>query len=161
MTSVVAIRAYEDRDHDGVLAVLRDLQRWEYQLATRIKAPEDLGPDYIAAMLNDVAKHRGVVLVAEHGTEIVGYCSLLTHCDSSEDIDEIFYTYAYINDLGVAANMRSRGIGAKLVSAAEDIARREGLSWLRLSVLAANGAARRFYERQGFGENLILLEKQL
>lgn len=161
MTTAALIRPYEDRDHDGVIEVVRDLQRWEGALVSRIKPPEDIGPDYIAGMLADVSKHRGVVLVAELNATIVGYCSLLTHCDSSDDLDEVFYTYAHVNDLGVLASMRSQGIGSLLITAAEAVARREGLPWLRLSVLPANTKARRFYAHHGFGDRLIGLEKAL
>jgi ribosomal protein S18 acetylase RimI-like enzyme len=157
----VKIRPYTEHDHDGLLRVVHDLQASEHVLFPRMKSPGELGSEYVASVLAEVEKHGGALLVAEADSLVAGYCSLLTHCDSGEDYDESFYSYAYVGDLGVLKSHRSRGIGAALLYQAEAIARREGLPWLRLSVLAANSAGRRFYQRLGFNEHLIEMEKPL
>ena len=48
-----------------------------------------------------------------------------------------------------------------LMAAAERFARGEGAHVLRLGVLDKNEAARRFYARQGFGEQAHVLTKRL
>ena len=45
---------------------------------------------------------------------------------------------------------RGRGIGSRLLSAAEDEARRRGLPYMGLMVTEDNAAARRLYERAGY-----------
>jgi ribosomal protein S18 acetylase RimI-like enzyme len=157
----VKIRPYTEHDHDGMLQVVYHLQASEFAHFPRMKSPSDLGPDYVASVLAEVKKHRGTLLVAEADSLVAGYCALLTYCDSGEDYDESFYSYAYVSDLGVRESHRNRGIGAALLHHAEAIARREGLPWLRLSVLAANSAGRRLYQRLGFNEHLIEMEKPL
>jgi ribosomal protein S18 acetylase RimI-like enzyme len=161
MTSGVAIRPYEDRDLNGVIAVARDLQQAERILFARMKSPNEIGESYVQHIRSEVQKHEGTLLVAELAGAIVGYCSLHTHCDSSDEADEVHYHFAHVGDLAVAEAQRSSGIGALLIEEASRIARAAGLSWLRLSVLASNAAARRFYARLGFAEHLIKVEKAL
>jgi ribosomal protein S18 acetylase RimI-like enzyme len=45
--------------------------------------------------------------------------------------------------------------------ALERIAKERGNKWLRIEVLARNGGARRLYERSGFLEHLVMLEKEV
>jgi ribosomal protein S18 acetylase RimI-like enzyme len=161
MTARVTIRCFDDRDLEGVIAVARDLQYAESLLFSRMKSPQDIGQDYFSNLSREVEKHQGSFLVAELAGQIVGYCTLLTECDSSDDTDEVLYGYAYVWDLGVAAQHRNGGIGKMLIEEAERISRAAGIPWLRLSVLAANAAARRFYARQGFTDHLITVEKPL
>jgi len=56
--------------------------------------------------------------------------------------------------LAVAAPLRGRGIGralvAHVVARARDVARRHGISVLRLAVAEGNAAARRLFESAGF-----------
>jgi ribosomal protein S18 acetylase RimI-like enzyme len=161
MTTEVTIRSYDERDLDGVIAVARDLQYAESLLYSRMKSPQDIGEGYFSNMRKEVEKHQGSFLVAELAGQVVGYCTLLTECDSSDDTDETLYRYAYVWDLGVAAQYRNGGIGKMLIEEVERISRAAGIPWLRLSVLAANAAARRFYARLGFAEHLIKVEKAL
>jgi ribosomal protein S18 acetylase RimI-like enzyme len=161
MNAAVTIRGFEERDLEGVIAVARDLQHSESLLYARMKSPQDIGADYFTDMRKAVEKHQGSILVAELAGKVVGYCTLLTACDSSDDTDEVLYRYSYVWDLGVAAQHRSAGIGRILIEEAERIARAAGIPWLRLNVLAANAAARRFYSRLGFADHLITVEKAL
>ncbi len=161
MKTAVTIRSFEEHDLDGVIAVARDLQKAERMLFARMKLPEDIGKDYVSQICKSVTDHEGAFLVAEIAGIIVGYCTLLTHCDSSDEPEEAFYRYAFVGDLAVAESRRSNGIGAMLIDEAGRIAKAAGINWLRLSVLASNAAARRFYARQGFAEHLIKVEKAL
>ena len=103
----------------------------------------------------------GEGVVAEGEGAILGYASVRTSLSSEDEKDEIPYTYAHVDDLAVLASARSKGVGAALLDACEDLARAAGQRWLRLGVLAANERARAFYARQGYGEILLTLEKRL
>jgi ribosomal protein S18 acetylase RimI-like enzyme len=126
-----------------------------------MKPPSAIDGSYVSLLRSDVAEHRGRFLVAELAGQVVGYCTLFTHCDSSDETDEVFYTYAYVGDLAVDERHRGMGIGARLMSTCEMTARDAGQTWLRISVMAENDLARRFYARVGFGEHLLTLEKRL
>jgi ribosomal protein S18 acetylase RimI-like enzyme len=159
--AAVTVRPFLAADIDEVIAVLRDLQASERELFPRMSAPEAMGADYIHAIRKEAEDAGGNLFVAEVDGKIAGYCTLLTRCDSSDELDEDPYEFAYVGDLGVLAAERSKGIGARLLEECETRARAAGIQWLRLSVLAANTRARRFYAAKGFNEHLIRLEKPL
>ncbi len=157
----VTIRDYRESDEAGVIALARELQVQERTTFDRMKPEGDIGAAYVAAMMADVRAHDGRFLVAERDGMLLGYCTLLTRRDSSEEHDEVFYTYSHVSDLTVAGPERGAGIGADLLAACETIAREAGQKWLRLNVQAANSGARRFYDRHGYRELLTLMEKAL
>ncbi|MCA3560587.1 MAG: GNAT family N-acetyltransferase [Aestuariivirga sp.] len=141
--------------------MLRDLQAHEFRIYDRTRPPETMGPWYIDRLKQTTGEGRGHILVAEGDTGILGYASMLTRVSAEDERDEIPYTYAYVDDLGVLASARSRGVGAALLDACEAIAREAEQRWIRLGVLAGNERARSFYARQGYGEVLLTLEKRL
>ncbi|MCA3555126.1 GNAT family N-acetyltransferase [Aestuariivirga sp.] len=157
----LTIRDYRDGDEAAVLAVLRDLQAHELQIYDRARPPETMGNWYIDLLKQAAADGRGRILVAEGEDGVLGYAAMLTRVSAEHERDEIPYTYAYVDDLGVRAAARSRGVGAALLDACETIAREAGQGWIRLGVLAGNQRARSFYGRQGYGEMLLTLEKKL
>jgi len=157
----LTIRDLRDGDEDGVLAVLRDLQSHEFQIYDRSRPPETMGLWYIDRLKQATGEGRGRILVAEGDAGILGYASMLTRVSAEDEKDEIPYTHAYVDDLGVLASSRSKGVGALLLAACESLAREAGQRWIRLGVLAANERARAFYARQGYDEILLTLEKKL
>lgn len=161
MTTGLTIRPYAESDLESVIAILRDLFASEGKLYDRTRPASDIGPAYVADLCSEVKKSRGILLVAECDGAVVGYCTLHTHRNTEGDTDETYYEYGHIGDVGVLASHRSRGVGARLIAHCEDIVRSAGIKWIRLNVLAANTRGRRFYESQGFRENMINLEKAL
>ena len=79
----------------------------------------------------------------------------------SREVDEEEYDYAYVSDLVILADHRSRGLGRALLKRAEDHARSQGATLLRINVLAQNGVARGLYIRCGFDEHVVLLQKKV
>ena len=55
----------------------------------------------------------------------------------------------FIAYMAVEPSLRERGVGAALLAAAEDEARRRGLPYMALMVTEENAAARALYERAG------------
>lgn len=141
--------------------MLRDLQAHELRIYDRTRPPDTMGPWYIARLKEATGQGRGRILVAERAGRVVGYAAMLTAISAEDERDEIPYSYAHVDDLGVLASARSEGVGAALLEACEAIAREAGQRWIRLGVLAANERARGFYARQGYGEILLTLEKKL
>ena len=141
--------------------MLRDLQAHEFQINDRSRPPEAMGLWYIGRLKQETADGRGHILVAEGEAGILGYASLITRVSAEDEKDEVPYTYSHVDDLGVLASSRSKGVGAALLAACEALARQSGQRWLRLGVLAANERARAFYARQGYDEIRLTLEKKL
>jgi GNAT superfamily N-acetyltransferase len=84
---------------------------------------------------------EGVVLVAKLRDEVVGHVQITTHDDQP---------IAEIKNMAVAEPHQRTGVGRRLVSAAIDIARRQGATRLEVATGAADVGNLRFYQRQGF-----------
>ena len=140
---------------------MRELQAHESGVYDRMKPVEAIGPWYVEKIKASAAEHKGVILVADAGTQLLGYASLLTEVTSAEEPDEILYTYSYVGDLAVRMSHRNQGVGRALIEECERVAKAAGQKWLRLGVIAANQSAREFYSRVGLEEKFLTLEKKL
>lgn len=155
------IRTFRDSDSEAVLDIVRELQVHERQYYDRLKPPEDIGPWYIDKLKVDVDEHKGSLLVAECDGVVCGYVALLTEVSSEDAQDEILYSFSHVGDLAVLKSHRGQGIGGALMAECERLSRAAGQKWLRLSVLAGNDGARRFYDDFGLEEVFLTLEKKL
>jgi ribosomal protein S18 acetylase RimI-like enzyme len=91
------------------------------------------------------------LLIAELDGHVVGYLMLRFMGGASTwDVGE---RVAEIESLSVLSDVRSQGVGARLVSAAREL----GTERLLVGAVHANTAALRFYEREGFGPFYVLL----
>ena len=151
---MVSIRAYDDRDHDAVMALadrltvgaatFRDRDRW-------LAVVRGWVAESVAAV--DSAGHA--LLVAEDEGDVVGFAGLSTRTHFTGDLD------AYLGELVVAATHEGRGVGRRLLQAAESWARHNGFATLALDTGAANTRARELYAASGFVEEDIRLTKRL
>jgi len=133
------IRLATEADISGVAALAQ--RYWEFEAIDGFDRPR------IETLLRDLfsAPERGACWVADAGGQLCGYLLAvfmfsLEHGGLMAEIDELF----------VSQEMRSRGVGALLVTQAErDLAQR-GLVRLQLQLGVDNERARLFYERRGF-----------
>jgi len=105
------------------------------------------------ALIRDPSHH---VLVARSGASVVGLINFtirrtLSHARPSGLIDELI----------VLKKHQGRGIGKRLISAAERKCRDLGCEELEVSTEKSNSAAREFYGKCGFDEDSVLLEMSL
>lgn len=100
---------------------------------------------------------RHVVLVAAAGSEVRGMVSLQTVISTAEG-----GPVAWLEDLVVATAHRGRGLGARLLAAAESWAVRHGLARLQLVAEEANAPALEFYRRHDWQPtHLVVRRKRL
>ncbi|MFB6354851.1 MAG: N-acetyltransferase family protein [Halobacteriales archaeon] len=86
---------------------------------------------------------------------IVGFVAFALERDGLDrDVDR-----GVVENLYVVPECRGQGIGGELVTAAEDALTAAGADRVALEVMAANDAARRFYERQGYGPHRVTYER--
>lgn len=88
----------------------------------------------------------GVTLVGELSGEIVGFVD--ARLDRSPDPMHRDLLYCHIGEIAVSAKYRSRGIGERLLRAAEDWGRRNGAEFAYLEYHADNSRAGQFYQRR-------------
>jgi len=157
----ILIRDYKAGDSDQVVALVKALQAHERALYDRMRDPADMGDWYLHHLQVSCAENAGRILVAERDAEILGYACVLTDLSSAEERDEVPYRYACVLDIVVSETSRGQGIGQRLLAACEGAARGAGRRWLRITHLADNRAAGLVYERFGFRNLLIEMEKPL
>ncbi|HKU67944.1 MAG TPA: GNAT family N-acetyltransferase [Candidatus Baltobacteraceae bacterium] len=108
-------------------------------------------------LLDFVWRQSHVLLVAEHRGKRAGFVLMLdTMPDEVTRMPQGFVAY-----MAVEPSVRTRGIGSRLLAAAEDEARRRGLPYMGLMVTEENAAARALYERAGYLTERRLLCKPL
>ncbi len=155
------IRPYvSDTDGEQLRACVIELQNFEREIDPRMPSGEEIVDDYVVAMLFRCRMCDGQVLVADVDGEIAGYVTMLNRVQS-DDLDDGNLEFGLIADLIVRKAYRGTGLGRKLMAAAESFARKHGVHWLRVSVMAQNAAARKLYASTGFSEIYVELEKDL
>jgi ribosomal protein S18 acetylase RimI-like enzyme len=150
----VIVRSYEPRDRDRVLRLAERLQEgvapWRDPTAFRAAVKE-----WVREAVDSDANEKRAVFVAEDGGEVVGFVTTSTRRHFAGDLE------AYVGELVVDRGAEGRGVGRRLMTAAEEWGCREGLAHITLDTGAANARARAFYRALGYEEEDIQLTKLL
>ena len=154
------IRAFSPEDGDQVTGCIVALQTYEHAIDPRVLPGEAVVDWYLDHLLSLCREQDGTILVAEEDGRVVGFAAVQCKVPN-EDADEGDYEFALISDLGVNPPHRGRGIGRALIAACESYATDKGVRWLRIGVLGENAVARGLYERCGFSDRQVVLEKTL
>jgi GNAT superfamily N-acetyltransferase len=96
--------------------------------------------------VEETRRRRGDVLVAVVDDEVVGVTQVMVF----PHFQHTGGWCAELESVHVRGDMRGRGIGAQLLAAAEELARREGCYRVQLTSRNVRTDAHRFYEAQGF-----------
>jgi GNAT superfamily N-acetyltransferase len=68
--------------------------------------------------------------------------------------------FGYIESISVLPEARGAGIGGALLSGVEDHRATLDVEHVELTVVAANAGARRFYEREGYAEAFVTMQRR-
>lgn len=133
------VRAATVSDIPQLLALVR--RYWEFEQI----APFDALRVELTLKRLLSEQHLGAAWVAEHGGQLHGYLIAvlvlsLEHHGLMAEIDEFF----------VLAEARARGVGTRLLAAAETALAARGCVRLQLQLGAGNDAGRAFYGRRGY-----------
>jgi GNAT superfamily N-acetyltransferase len=91
-----------------------------------------------------IASPRSTVLVAEDAGALIAFLTAYLELNSVR-----FGQRCWVEDFAVDPKRRSHGVGAALLDAAKNWARRGGATHLELDSGLARADAHRFYEREG------------
>lgn len=94
--------------------------------------------------------HLGTILAAHDGDSIVGMVSVLFTVSTAEGGPA-----GWLEDMVVRPDRRGDGLGSRLLQAAIEYARAQGLTRLTLLTDKVNAGAIKFYQRQGFTESAM------
>jgi ribosomal protein S18 acetylase RimI-like enzyme len=111
-------------------------------------------------VLDSVHRHAvtgGLVVARNDDETVVGFVTFGPDTGSYEQTVE----RGVVENIYVVPDRRGEGIGAALMSAAERTLAEAGADVVSLEVMADNGAARRFYRRQGYAPHRVTLERSV
>ena len=141
------IRRFRPEDAAEVTGCIAQLQTYERTIDERVLPGEAVEGWYLDYLLKTCAEQDGTLFIAEVGGRVVGFAAVQSRVPN-EDVDE-------------SESHRGQGIGRALIEACEAYARGREARWLRIGVLGRNEVARGLYERCGFEDRQVLLEKPL
>lgn len=95
------------------------------------------------------AEEYRVVVCDDMSCGIIGF-AVMKKVSLGETPYSVERNFLLVEELGVDARCRRRGVGAKLINAAKDYAKKCGFSRLQLDMWAFNDTAEQFYTSQGF-----------
>lgn len=126
---------------DVAQVTLRPMRWWDIEPVMAIER-ELFGDECwtVAMFWSELSEHdTRHYLIAEDDGEVIGYAGLCAYPDES-----------FVQTLAVRTDRQSRGVGAKLLAALVDEARRRDEPMVGLEVRADNLVAQRLYLRFGF-----------
>ncbi len=160
MSTVPEIRDYKDEDEAHLIELIRQLQSHETAYYDRMIPPDEIAGWYVDGIRRDCRDYAGHIRLAWLADAPLGYCAIMTRVPN-EEVDERTFDYAFVSEIVIAKSARGQGIGKALLRDAEALARAANAKWLRINVLAKNTVARDIYDRFGFEEHVVTMEKPL
>lgn len=149
---------------EGVKDLLVELQ--EYVVKIDKYKQNILSPlyreEYYAMLTKTLNENSGKMFLALENEKVVGL--ICGHLEIKEDEDHLVIKdtkRAVINELIVSQNIRSGGIGSKLMCKMEDYLKNLGAKFILLDVFAYNETAKTFYKNKGYEERMITLIKEI
>lgn len=134
--------------------IIRPIEKKDVRAASLVVQGGSLTPDgedeteverYWDAV-EETRRRRGDVLIAVVNEEVVGITQVMVF----PHFQHTGGWCAELESVHVRSDLRSHGIGAKLIAAAEELARGEGCYRVQLTSRNVRSDAHRFYEAQGF-----------
>ena len=131
------IREYQASDQERLADCILELQNVEHALEPDRVEGTSIITRNLEDLLAIVRQNRGQIFVAEVREEVVGFISVRLEHEENVYLSTLT-DYAYISDLVVLPSHRGQGYGAALLQKAEEFARQQGMTTLKIEVLAKN-----------------------
>jgi GNAT superfamily N-acetyltransferase len=136
------------------------MQDFERTIDPRLLVGREMAADYTRSLFQRGADQCAAILIAEADGRVVGFAAV-QGCVPPSDLDECPDGYALVSDLSVTESWRGRGVGRRLLAAAEEHARGCGALELRIGVLVGNHSAQHLYASLGYEPYLEIRSKKL
>lgn len=113
-------------------------------------------PEFHDDRFESQQKGNSVYLIAWDGQVPVGHLNLKLKGSDEEYVKSKLGIFPELNAIGTyPPEMRSKGIGRKLIARAEEICRKKGFEKVGLAVDTSNVRARELYEKLGYEDSGI------
>ena len=147
----VTIRRATEADLDQALALYHEFHEFHVRgVPDRLRVPHPYGDTAAHETLVKVLHGEDAALfVAEERGRLIGLAEAYLRRDTPHPA-AIEYVYGYLQSLIVTAAIRRRGLGRRLVAAAEEWSRERGASEMRLSCWEFAEGPLPFYEALGY-----------
>ena len=150
----VSIRPYQRQDRPAAMSLADRLcigvAPWRAPDAVR-----EAVTGWVRGSLDGAGSDDRAVIVADVAGQLVGLVTVGERRHFTGEVD------AYVGELIVAAEAERRGVGTRLMAAAEEWGRRRGLRHLTLETGSANRIARAFYASLGYRDEDVRLTKDI
>lgn len=153
------IRIAQESDADAISELNEELFVVLNELKGDIYNPVAFPKSFINAMIN--SQESDYILI-EDDDKVVGYALIEQRMSPYNEYNAFVEEhYAYIYEIVVLPEYRTKGYGKQIIEEANNWAKTRGLSSIELNCLSNNYSAKAFYERTGFGEYQVKLRKNV
>ena len=153
-STAIQIRPFQAADRDGVMTLAPRLTEW----VCAWREPEAVLAavrGWVGGSADKAGDDDHAFYVAVAGEQTVGLVTVCEQAHFSGQVD------AYVGELVVAPGWEGRGVGSRLMQAAEGWAAGRGLAFITLDTGADNGPARGLYTSLGFIPEAVRLTKRV
>lgn len=152
---------YDSKYDEEIKGLLVELQ--EHLCALDVEGYNVMGDGYkdlyFKKTMDEVNKYEGKILLYQKNFKIVGLVVGLINNDCEARYDFKVPRRGRITELVVSRDVRSKGIGTKLLKSMEDYLKSIGCRDVLLCVFAYNEKAYKFYEKNGYHMRAIDMTK--
>ena len=160
----IIIRHYKESEREQIIKLMLDFGLYLETLddLQRVKYADGGEIYFTDKMLEEVKANNGDIFVAEVRGEIVGFIANIVEKLSPQDKKTVIQTKpGRVIELYVKDIYQKRGIGKRLIKAAEEALISKGCDVVKVGVFAPNKNAHNFYNNLGYIVREIDLIKKL
>jgi ribosomal protein S18 acetylase RimI-like enzyme len=155
----IVVRELAAKDRKSWAKCFSVLQSIEASLEPdRLQPSVTLENNYWDYLHSQCAQKRGRIFVAMADTEVCGFVAGWIDEDAANLITTL-HRFGYISDISIAPDFRGQGIGRKLMNEIEAYLKEQGVTVVKVGVLAKNSGAHDFYSECGYHNHEISLIK--
>ena len=156
-----SIRDFDpSRDRPAALTFIMGSQLYEREVEPDRRVDPQVAEDYFPLLMEEVAKKRGRIFVAERDGVVIGWAAITVE-ENMLFVVEKERTYGYITELFVDEKSRGLGVGQALIEACENEARRLGLGHVMIGLLTQSKRTMDIYTQAGYQPYTSELRKYL
>ncbi len=156
---MIRIDPFLPSDIIDVVTFVEAIQEYERAAVPDLKLGSTIAQVYAELLVRTAAERNGCIFLAKADFRSIGFvCAWLSEDDDPLLKDEV-RAHAYISDIYVVKDWRKKGIGARLLEAAESSMQKRGCKRVRVCAKASNELAISLYRHAGYRAYEIIFSK--